>query len=314
MNITSLKNTIINKLSNFIRKLIIKDITGNLGKIVEDKDKITCYVKKNRCKKERYHYTIACRGISKKNKELAKKYHIDKPICYVLDGLVFKEDGVYIFGYNNCEVIIKNCTFDFNIDLHTSINGKCTIENTIINPYQRLSIYAKELIIKDMDIKNPLKYSSTNLDINLGADNKLEINNSFIGKVKEKTNVNLYCKNQIEIYNSKIAGEVVECKSQKLQSGKKSIIEGNKKVELKINDLSQTNIISPIIDYNGNIIDNKNKPITLKTTKDQLKIKRFELINLLKEIKSECEKTNKEKIDEYSTNLNKEEIIKVLKK
>ena len=314
MNSISLKNTIIKNLSNFVRNLIIMDITGNLGKIIEDEDKITCYVKKNRCKKERYHYTIACRGISIKNKELAKKYHINKPICYVLDGLEFKKNGIYILGYNNCEVIIKNCTFDFNICLNISINGKCTIENTIIKPYQRLSIYAKELIIKNMDINNPLKYSSVNLDISLGADNKLEINNSFIGKIKEKTNVNLYCENQIEIYNSKIAGEVVECESQKLISGKKSTIEGNKKVDLKTNKLYQINIISPTIDYNGNIIDNKNKPITLKTTKDQLKLKRFELITLLKEIKSECDKSNKEKIDEYSENLNKEEIIKVLKK
>lgn len=314
MKSISLKNTIIKNLSNFVRNLIIMDITGNLGKIIEDEDKITCYVKKSRCKKERYHYTIACRGISKKNKELAKKYHINKPICYVLDGLEFKKNGIYIFGYNNCEVIIKNCTFDFNIYLNISINGKCTIENTIIKPYQRLSIYAKELIIKNMDINNPLKCTSTNLDISLGADNKLEINNSFIGKIKEKTNVNLYCENQIEIYNSKIAGEVVECETQKLISGKKSTIEGNKKVDLKTNNLYQINIISPTIDYNGNIIDNKNKPITLKTTKEQLKLKRFELITLLKEIKSECERTNKEKTDEYSANLNKEEIIKVLKK
>ena len=30
---------------------------------------------------------------------------------------IFKKDGVYIFGYNNCEVIIKNCTFDINLHL-----------------------------------------------------------------------------------------------------------------------------------------------------------------------------------------------------
>ena len=160
MNSISLKNTIIKNLSILVRNLIIMDITGNLGKIVEDEDKITCYVKKSRCKKERYHYTIACRGISKKNKELAKKYNINKPICYVLDGLEFKEDRVYIFGYNNCEVIIKNCTFDFNIYLNISINGKCTIENTIIKPYQRISIYAKELTKDLVD-----KYE--NADINI---------------------------------------------------------------------------------------------------------------------------------------------------
>jgi len=314
MNTISIKNTIIKNLSNLVRKLIIIDITGNLGKIVEDEDKIICYIKKSRCKKEIYHYTIACKGISKKNKALSKKYNINKPICYVIDGLEFKKDGVYIFGYNDCEVIIKNCTFDINLHLYININGKCTIENTMINPYQRLSIYAKELIIKDMDINNPFKYVIDNLCIFLGADKKLEINNSFIGKIKEKTNISLYGTKQIEIYNSKISGEVVECKTQKLISGKKSTIEGNKKVDLKINDFYQINIISPTINYNGNIINNKNKSITLNKIKDKLKLKRFELIELLKEIKSECEITNREKIEEYSTNLNKEAIIKVLKK
>ena len=47
MNSISLKNTIIKNLSNFVRNLIIMDITGNLGKIIEDEDKITCYVKKD---------------------------------------------------------------------------------------------------------------------------------------------------------------------------------------------------------------------------------------------------------------------------
>ena len=75
----------------------------------------------------------------------------------------------------------------------------------------------------------------------------------------------MYSTKQIGIYNSKIAGEVVECNSPKLISGKKSTIEGNKKVDLNINDYYQINIISPCINYNGNIIDN-NKPITLKKT------------------------------------------------
>jgi hypothetical protein len=50
MNSHSLKKAIVKNLSNFVRNLIIINITGNLGKIVEDEDKITCYVKKSKCK------------------------------------------------------------------------------------------------------------------------------------------------------------------------------------------------------------------------------------------------------------------------
>lgn len=43
-------------------------LTGNLGKVVEDDEKITCYVKRNKVKKKNYNYTIACFGIGKKTR------------------------------------------------------------------------------------------------------------------------------------------------------------------------------------------------------------------------------------------------------
>ena len=72
------KNISNKKNFKIIRNYVAQYITGNLGKIVENEEKITCYIKKNRCKKEKYNYTIACFGITKKNQELAEKYKFDR--------------------------------------------------------------------------------------------------------------------------------------------------------------------------------------------------------------------------------------------
>lgn len=312
MDSLSCKNIISKKFFNIIRNRVAIYLTGNLGKVVEDEEKITCYIKKNRCKKEKYNYTIACFGITKKNQELAEKYHLNKPICYIIDGIAFEDDKVNIFGYNDCEVIIRNCTFDMGLHIH--VQGKCTLEKTFIREFHTLSISANELLIRNMDIRNQLILAGVKLHIMLGANEKLEINNSYIGKTKEKTKVSISAPKQIEIYNSKISGDVIECESDKIISGKKSTIEATEKVNLRMNEYYQINITSPSIDYNGNTIDTENKPVTLKRTKDGLKVKRFELINLLKKIKNQCEENNQQKIDEYRESLSKEHISRVLKK
>ena len=312
MNSLPSKNIICKKLHNIIRNRVAMYLTGHLGKVVEEDDKITCYVKKNKCKKEKYNYTIACFGITKKNQSLAEKYDLNKPIYYIIDGITFDKDQVNIFGYNNCEVIIKNCTFDMG--LHIRINGKCTLQNTFIRELQTLSINANELLIKNMDIRNHLKLACFKLQIILRANEKIEINNSYIGKIEENTKISITAPKQIEIYNSKISGDIIEFESDKIISGKKSAIEATEKVNLKTNEFYQINITSPSIDYNGNTIDTENKSVILKRTKDVLKIKRFELINLLKKIKNQCEEINRQKVYEYCDNLSKEPISRVLKK
>ena len=306
------KEDIAKKLYNLNRTLIKKRITNNLGKVVEEDDKIICYVKKNKCKKEKFNYIIACHGIRKKDKELLEKYNLNKPICYIIDGLKFEDDKVNIWGYNNCEVIIKNCHFGFGLQTH--INGKCTFENTYIRDLSYLSLSAKDLIIKNMDISNQLKYSDLRLGIILAADNKLEINNSSIGRIKEKTNVRLLAGKQLEIYNSKISGDIVECESPKIIAGKKSSIEAKDKVDLHVKDFYEINIISPILNYNNRNIETENKHLTLKKVNQELDIKRLDLIELLKEIKKDIEIKNQQDIDEYIVKLTNQPIIKTLKK
>ena len=138
---------------NILKKDIMKIMTNNLGKVVEEEDKIICYVEKKKCKKGKYSYVIPCFGntVRYNNKKLAQKLKLDKPICYIIENMDF-DKRVSIFGYNDCEVIIRNCNFEQGIYSH--INSKCTIDNSYIKAFlDNTSISAKNLTIQNMTIK-----------------------------------------------------------------------------------------------------------------------------------------------------------------
>ena len=312
---------------NIIRNCLKKYFTNNLGKVVEHEDKIVCYVKRTNVKKENYHYNISCHNIRKKDKELAEKYNLNKPICYIIEGLEFKKDKVYIFGYNNCEVIIKNCKFNFDVNI--SVTGKCTIENTFIRAFHYLSLGATELTIKDMDIQNLLKLSSQNLEIYLGADKKLEIINSTIGRTKERTNVYLIAGEEIKQIDSVVSGNTIEYQTNRLHVNKDSFAIAFEKLKLKVKEFENLNLTAPIVTYNGQTI-NKNSKVsttlyktdvqenkekfTASYNKEETTKEKLELVQTLKNIKTKCDEKNTPKVIEYRDYLNNQTLKKVLKK
>lgn len=310
-------NKIKKELYNIARNYVKKYLTGNLGKVVEDDDKLTCYVNKRKLKKKDYSYVIACHGISENNKQLANEYNLNKPICYVIDGLEFKKDMVCIFGYNDCEVFIKKCHFCYQ--LYARINGKCNLENTDIESLRLLQISADELVIKNMNMNNHFSLSS-DLNISLGATEKLDIIDSNIGKVNEKTRVSIISggtitsNGKLNLVNSKISGDKVECITNKMVSDNNSKIIAKDKIDLSIDDFEKINIISPTIIFNGKALLNKNNNVLLEKIIDPLKKQRLSLMKTLKEIKNQCEITNIKKFTDYKNDLESKTISKILKK
>lgn len=262
-------------------------LTGNLGKVVEDDEKITCYVKKSKVKKKDHNYTIACFGIEEyeDRKKIAKAYKLDKPICYVIDGLELKKHKVYIFGYNDCEVIIKNCSFGLDLCVH--VNGKCTLVNTDINTFSYLSI---------------------------SANDKIDVIDSNVGNKKKNIKVSFTATNGLNITNSNITGKEVECESSVINVDESSSLTATDKVDLKTNDFNPININAPIIVLNGEEIANEKEIVVFKKITDPLLLKRLELVNLLKRVKNECGSINSEKVSEYKEELDVQPISKVLKK
>ena len=71
-----------------IKKYLFKrKVTGNLGEIIEKEDKIFVYVDTKKIKNRKHYFEISCSGIYLKDKEKARKYDLDKPICYIFKNL-----------------------------------------------------------------------------------------------------------------------------------------------------------------------------------------------------------------------------------
>lgn len=304
-------NTFKKVLYNVTRPYAKKYLTGHLGKVVEDDEKLTCYVKRSKIKKKEYHYTIACYGIGNARKDVAEAFNLNKPICYVIDGIDLRKHIVYVFGYNNCEVIIKDC--NFGLDLHVYVNGRCTLDNTNITTFSYLAIGANDLIIKNMD-SDQIRVIGSKSNICFGADNKIDVINSNIGSQKEDINVSFIANNELNIINSKIVGKEVECKSSTINADQKSSLIATDKVNLQTDTFDSININAPTIVLNGEEISNEKKSVVLKKITEPLALKRLELVNLLKKIKTQCENINTEKVLEYQEELNVQPVSKVLKK
>lgn len=296
---------------NIRRSYIKKSLTGFLGKVVEDNEKVICYVEKHNIEFEKYNSTIACFGIREEQKEIAKVYKLNKPICYVIDGLQFKNHRVNIFGYNDCEVIIKNCNFEFDLYIH--VDGKCTLDNTDIRTLSSLMISANELVIQNMS-GDQIKIIGPKSDIGFGANDKIDVIDSNIGNKKKKINVSFLATNELNIVNSNIYGKDVVLESSVINVDEKSSLTATGKVTLKTDDFSPMNLNAPIIVLNEEEIANEKKSVVFTKITDPLILKRVELVKLLRKVKNECESINLENVSKYQEELSNHAISKVLKR
>jgi len=173
-------------IKEILRYLAMKELTGNLGSVVYEDDKLICYVNKRNSKRECLTDYFYCHGINDSNRNLANAYNLNKPITYVFDKLNFQKNNVVIYGYNDANIIIKNCNFNRELII-TNPKGITVLDNTIINPFLNLSFTSSLLILMDMNVKNPMDLIK--LDILLYGDD-IQIINSKIGDEFKRTNIN----------------------------------------------------------------------------------------------------------------------------
>ena len=296
---------------NIYRNIFKKTITSHLGKVVETEDKIICFVDKNKVKKESGTYSFPCFGIGNNSlKEDALKLNLDKPICYIIDGFNFDKHRIYIFGYDNCEVIIRNCNFK---DVVVHVDGKTTLDNVGIKSiFKNTSISAYDLTLENMDLSNI--YLVDGKEFKISGTKKLDITNSKIGRLNQITSVKLYSDNEINIFNSKISGDEIECNTKKITTDKDSLLVSDNSVNINADDFTDINIDSEILTINGIDHLNDKGKISLSIEKDPLRLKRLQLVNQLKKLKDKCIEENSKKVKEYKESLNNKSVQHVLKK
>lgn len=279
-------------LTTTVRNIIKNYLVGNLGKVVEEDDKLICYVKKNKIKKEKYEYSIMCNGIE--DKELAKTYKLDKPVYYVIEGINITDKKVYIYNYHNedCNITIKNCNFEFGFGIQAKCD--CTLDNNHIRAFYLLMIDTKNLTIKNMDLTNEVALAGADLSIKLGAAENINLINANIGKEKERAEVSMIAYKNIELINSTVNGKKVECDAkQQIITDDNSSLNATDKIILKTDNIDKINISCNTLVYNDNVIEQEENIVgTIEYKDDDLTNKRLELINLLKNLKDICENTS----------------------
>lgn len=293
-------------LYKILRHYVKHRITGNLGKVIELDDKLICIVDKRKINKHKFNTSIPCFGQNKKNEELVNVYNLNKPICYIFDGIKFEKSRVMIFGYNNCEVIIRNSVFDCGIWI--SVNGKCTLDNCRVNYWDVASFNANELIISNTNMKNKFEYCPLNLDIGLGGDQKVSIINSSIGDYKGKTKVFVESFEEINIKGTRLMGQIVKCKAKTVNADNDSILEGKEKVVLVRGNNSNLHVSGPLLFENGLELSNNS------TSKSELNTERERLIKMLKAIRTKSIIANQNLLLEYQETLKNTPICKILKR
>lgn len=308
----SLRDIIKKRFYTMTRDRVKKELTGNLGPVVEDDEKLTCYVEIERCKHTDNNFSISCYGIGKSNKELAEIHNLNKPIVYVLDGLNFEKNKVQIMGYDNCTVVIKNCRF--NLDLYVCLYGKFILEDSFIRPFNKLLLNANEMVINNMNIGNELSVIGNNLSIIITAEKRLDIINSGIGKEKEKIAIWLKSKNELNLVNSQVVSDEINCESKTLSFDNDSSLKASNKVNITTGNFKKITITSPLVVCNGSTYIGTDEPLILEKVLDSLRLKQLALVNVLKNLKDKCEKSNLEEIDQYKTELDNLSVSRILKK
>ena len=133
-----------NILKNYKRKLALRSITGNMGRVVEDEDEIICYVRQKKLKKDCI-ILKGCRNFN--NENITRKYGIDKPIHYIFDGLECSSD---IYSYDGIKLDFRNCYFKYCS--YISLVGDCEFENCTFASSLFYDIYADDITIKSSSI------------------------------------------------------------------------------------------------------------------------------------------------------------------
>ena len=100
----------------------LKRFISDIGKIIEEEDRIICYVKQkplNKYKENEGTYNLKLNDmdlITEGIKEITEEFKLNKPVYYIFDGIKFNTSlEITSIGTN---IIFRNCTFNKNINIY----------------------------------------------------------------------------------------------------------------------------------------------------------------------------------------------------
>lgn len=291
---------ILDKMSEYKRRLYLRYITDNIGFVRETNDAIICYVKEDKIDN----------GILMDLSKRSKKVNLDKKIYYVFDNIVTYK-RLNILSQDNSEIIIKDC--DFKTGLQIVCAGKCIIDNSFFKlygiGYNRYNIISNELELKNIK-ENMIRFDS-GYQLGIYVKEKLTLKNSNLSA--NNRSILLISDNILNIDNSSIYSSLITINAPKICTKGKAEINSDS-IKMFTEDFDSINIITRYLEINGEFIDTSNKNVTLRKPVNDVEKKRLELIGCLKKIKTKVNEENQNRLNDYQKELENKPVKTLLKK
>lgn len=325
-NTNRIKRYISKKIYDKLRQEYLKYYISNIGRIVEEEDKIICYVDQKSLEKYKGNnpiYELKLYGMNQVTdgiKEKVKEFGLDKPVYYIFDGINFNTAVELVSWWST--IVFKNCTFNKGINVLWSNN--IVFENNKYidwaNIYFASDIFmninrVNELTFINEEFKNSYEYTKvydTNFGMRLNAK-RLNITNCIFGDATT-TRINITSE-ETRLYNSSLKAKEIHLNLESIKS-EKSTFTATDGVEINNANCDFNGMVySPIIFYNGMVLeDRNNNGQEINSANALLNNTRKEFLAKLCEVYNQCRYINEQKLEQIRTELEKQQVLKLLKK
>ena len=320
-----LKKEVRIKAYNIARKAYLKKSICNIGRIVEEDDKIICYVDQKSLDKYKGNYPIyklmlhGMNQVTHGIKETIENFGLNKPVYYIFDGIEFKNALEFSFSWAN--VIFRNCTFNKNIGIiwgeeilfennkysdHCScyFYGDCFLS---VDRIKKIT-FINEQFINSYELKrygNPTQFGMK-IDSQIVEFINSKIDAEYPATIKIKSK-------ETKIENSVLSANEIYVDSESIEFTDSSITAQNGVMIENANCDFIGNIDAPIVFYNGaDLASKNNKSNKVAQEEKKLKTLRLLLVGKLQIINNSCKEKNDKKIRSMQENLDKQPIGKIL--
>lgn len=303
------------------RQMFIDRTICKLGTIVEEKDRIVCYVSQEIFDKQanKHCYLLNLSGPNRDFRMIEKQskyFGLDKPVYFIFENIKFsRRISIIVNAISFVNVTFKNCVFNDGIWIDSS--GDITFENNKYNGGQisgreYLNIVANKVRFVKEDFNNG-KITDSFIDMGISAD-VLEIYNS---KIKSGPYVVSGCihieANETNLVNANIYSFNVHLITEQINSIN-SEMSGFRVIEIENGGHDFTSetckLEAPCIIYNGKEFNNPKKI----DEENELLRKRTLLIRALENIRRECMRANQQRLSVAQDKLNNQAVSRVLKR
>ena len=253
-------------------------------------------------------------------KEKVKEFGLDKPVYYIFDGINFNTAVKLVSRW--ATIVFKNCTFNKGINVLWCDN--IVFENNKYidwaNIYFTSDIFmninrVNELTFINEEFKNSYEYTKiydTNFGMRLNAK-RLNITNCIFGDATT-TRINITSE-ETRLYNSNLKAKEIHLNSESIKS-ENSTFMASDGVEIDNQNSDFNSIVyAPIVFYNGIVLEGKNNNVhEVNSANALLNDARKEFLTKLYEVYNQCRYINDQKLENLKTKLEKQQVLKLLKK